>query len=368
MSRYCLAGVKSGLVKLQGPISQQIINEISVNASPCTISFAPRTVAPTLVGSLIDELTDNTCTYKGVRYTLIQVQICQVMHSGYSLPNMTNTPSAELFITYGNQNSPINYPKGIVFSFPIFQTTAQPKHGGYLAQLVDSNAPVANLQTLFYDDEKDTSQSSISYITCYEYMSGDVSDIGSLAVFVFPHGTEILSQNYQSLIQLLPNKTLLAYQLPPALREGNPTVLSYTFDEDGNKKSTLNSDSGVLYTTQILTSSSDFIHNFEYFTRPPRLPGKFTESCPYYKKQQYKCIPFDKLKNLQGDYVVMNGVSLDKVLEQQDNNIQSAKKPDIDINTSVDINNNETFIATVAGITIAAGILIFTGSMATKYL
>jgi len=62
---YCPPDVNTGFIQLVGPIQQADLNNITVKSYPLSISFAPRTTVPTLMGNRIDESTENTCTYRG---------------------------------------------------------------------------------------------------------------------------------------------------------------------------------------------------------------------------------------------------------------------------------------------------------------
>jgi hypothetical protein len=317
MSAYCPPGANSGLVRLQGPITQQLLTDISRIEHPFISSFAPRSTRPTLIKSFIDELSENTCTVKGVKYTLIRVQICSTVHEGYSIKDMPTKPGAELIITYGNPNSPINFPKAILICMPIYEVSSGSLFSAYLDQFVDSTAPIANLQTLFFRKAEDDIQLSLYYTTCYEYVVKNNSKVNNLSVFYFPLGIHMISKNYQLLMSKV--GTLLSYQLPPVLRENSPTVLVYTYN-DGVKTIKTQSSDGFLYTTNLSVVSNDFKLRYEFYTKPPKLPGKFNENCPYYKVSQYKCVPFDRLKHLQKDYVITDGKTLESILKADSEN------------------------------------------------
>jgi hypothetical protein len=72
---FCPSDVNTGFIQLVGPIQQQDLNTITVKSYPLSISFAPRTTVPTLLGNRIDESTENTCTYRGQRFSLVDVQL-----------------------------------------------------------------------------------------------------------------------------------------------------------------------------------------------------------------------------------------------------------------------------------------------------
>jgi hypothetical protein len=97
---FCPTDVNTGFIQLVGPIQQKDLNTITIKSYPLSISFAPRTIIPSLIGNRIDESTENTCTFKGQRFSLVDVQICSVANIGYSLPGQTDKPVAELIISF----------------------------------------------------------------------------------------------------------------------------------------------------------------------------------------------------------------------------------------------------------------------------
>jgi len=82
---YCPSDVNSGFIKLTGPIQQVDLTSITVKSYPLSISFAPRSTPPSLVGNRLEETTENTCTYKGSKFILVDTQLCAVTHSGFVL-------------------------------------------------------------------------------------------------------------------------------------------------------------------------------------------------------------------------------------------------------------------------------------------
>ena len=65
----------------------------------------------------------------------------------------------------------------------------------------DKENIVANLQTLFYEWEGDTSQYSLAYKTCFETLDENNSPVSrSLYVVVFPNGIHLSPQDYQQLL------------------------------------------------------------------------------------------------------------------------------------------------------------------------
>jgi len=436
---FCPLDVTTGLVQLVGPISTMDLKNITVNTYPLTISFAPRTTIPTLIGNRMDESTENTCTYKGKRYNLVDVQICSVAHKGFLLPGDSKPPVAELIMTFVPNSQPddLQSLSGILLCVPIYDS-GTPDHAEYLTQLIEQTIPsckytnivgseyvgadyqqipnsnlsscvkaccgdtnclaysfqsgtcslknaipelkntgdrtqvtgtvdhrtpnkgatpstcaapiskgpasgdkkenksnAATLESFFYAWSGDTTQTSLAYKTCFETMDKENQpNSKSLYVVVFPNGAHLTQAGYQQLLLQL-NGTLLPYTVPPAIRGGDATLQAFSFDEEGRKVATEVSKDGVMYATRLSSCTDDFKHRFEYFTRPPLLPssaknggpaGFNTEQCPYYKTSQYKCVPFNQLTDLSGEYVIPGIKTLETIRYEQNQQNQQKEQ------------------------------------------
>jgi hypothetical protein len=242
------------------------------------------------------------------------------------------------------------------------------KHG--VNKLNDKKSGVPTLQSIFYGWDDDTTQTSIAYKTCFETIDrNNQPSSKSLYVVVFPNGIHLTQAGFQQLLIQL-NGNLPPYMIPVSIRGGDSTLRSYKFDDDGNKVPTITSQDGIIYSTPISSCSDEFNNRFEYFTLPPRLPASVSskynsDQCPYYKTTQYKCVPFNQLKDLSGNYVIPGNKTLDTILYEQ----QQAKIKE----TSGDIKSNElsteqieAIIASVAGIGIVAMLVLGVGSYISK--
>lgn len=460
---YCPHDVNTGFIQLVGPILQQDLNSISIKSYPLSISFAPRTTPPTLIGNRFDESTENTCTYKGQRFSLVDVQICSVTNQGYMLPGQTTKPVGELILSFSANRTADNLStlSGILLCVPIFDT-GNISHADYLNQLIDPDIPscdythltgseyvgddykkfdntnltncirsccddinclaytfkngschlkntipslnkttnpqtisgtvnhstskknsnnqnntnkkngVPNLETIFYEDDNDISQSSFAYKTCFESIdNNNIPTSKSLYIVVFPNGIHLSQSGFQQILLQL-NGNLKPYMIPPVIRGGDSTLRNYQFNDEGNKVPTITSQDGIIYSTPISSCTDEFKTRFEYFTLPPRLPiSRSTvfnaEQCPYYKTTQYKCMPFNQLKDLSGAYVIPGNKTLDTILYEQEKSKQ-LNINDINIQTGgLSTEQIEGMIAGVAGIGIAVVIAIYIGSKISKY-
>ena len=139
---YCPSDVNTGFIELVGPIQQADLTSITIKSYPLSISFAPRTTTPSLIGNRIDESTENTCTFKGQRFSLVDVQICSVTNKGYRLPGSTTPPAAELIISFSANKAAqdLSALSGILICVPIYDSGNQ-SHAEYLYQLIDPSVP-----------------------------------------------------------------------------------------------------------------------------------------------------------------------------------------------------------------------------------
>jgi hypothetical protein len=465
---YCPSDVNTGFIELVGPIQQADLNNITVKSYPLSISFAPRTTVPTLVGNRIDESTENTCTYKGKRFTLVDVQICSVTNKGYILPGQTSRPVAELIISFSanNRAGDLSDLSGILLCLPIYDS-GNLQYSEYLNQLIEPSIPsckytniigsdytggdyrqinsnltscvkaccgdvnclaytyyngtcylknsvpnlrkindkrmitgtvnhnvsndggqssqcavpqqpkdkkkqgVPTLQSLFYSWGGDTGQSSIAYKTCFETIDRNNNPSSkSLYVVVFPTGINLTQAGFQQLLIQL-NVSLSPYMIPPAIRGADSTLRSYRFNDSGGKVPTITSEQGIIYSTPLSSCTDEFRNRFEYFTLPPRLPvsvsGKFnTEQCPYYKTTEYKCMPFNQLKDLSGAYVIPGNKTLDTILYEQQQAKLKAGEADKKSEglTTVQI---EAIVGGTAGVAIAAILALKIGSWISNH-
>lgn len=471
---FCPSDVNTGFIQLVGPISQIDLNNITVKSYPLSISFAPRSTIPTLIGNRIDESTENTCTYKGNRFSLVDVQICTVTNKGYLLPGESKPPVAELILSFSANTPPTDLQglSGILLCVPIYDS-GTPNHAEYLTQLMEQTIPsckytnivgsdyqgedyqqipnstlsscvksccgdvnclaytfrtgtcylknkipelkpqndsslisgtvdhhtankgatsstcakpissntsessetksnVATLESIFYAWSGDTSQSSLAYKTCFETIDTQQQPSSkSLYVVVFPNGIHLTQAGYQQLL-LQMNGKLPVYNIPPAIRGGDATLQSYDMDEDGRKVPTILSKDGVIYATRMSSCADEFKNRMEYFTLPPRLPVTSSaqyrsDQCPYYKTTQYKCVPFDQMKDLSGNYVVPGNKTLETILYEQKQKSETQTKGG-NKTTSMNTDVLETVVAVVAGAIIVGFVGLKIGSFVTNNL
>jgi len=326
----CPPGIQSGIVQLSGPLTTTILENISVNGPPFTASFAPRSVQPQMIGAQIEEDPNNTILFQGTRYSLTApVQICTPLHTGYPIPGQTQNqnqpPVLELVVPFINTQVIGTYPAAVFCIFPIYVTGSASSHAAYIQQLLSPDNPVAAIQTLFFEDAQDDSQVSFSYASCIDLAGNGQNSSVNCRFFVFPNGIVLANTDFVTFGNLI--KNIQEFAIPSGLIGFEmQTVTETSYDTDGNKIVVATSPIGNLPFDTIPVVSQDFTHRIQFFTKPPQLTADFNkQTCPYYKTTEYKCVPFDKLRDLSGNQVIPNGVGLNKVLEQTNNNTSDAR-------------------------------------------
>lgn len=364
----CPSDNNSGILQLTGPIQESSLDRVSINKAPFQFSISPRTTIPALLGNQIDDITGHTCILNGKSYQLISVQLCAVTHTGYQLPRMTATPSAELILSFAPKstgNMELSSYHGILLCFPIYESS-HTRHGVYLEQLISdsTDSKVASLQTLLQNDSTDQSQTSLAYSTCFETVSSNGSMTShTLYVIVFPNGIHLQASLFQKLKARL--GTLKSYEVPTAIRGTDPTLYTYVMS-NGIKVKSSTSPEGRLYKTQLTSSSDEFVNRFEYFKAAPTSTGG-PSSKKAYKTTQYKCVPFDQLRDLatpndlKNSYVIPEGKTLGDVLGLQKDVADAQKKGDIKTNT-LTTGQIETIIGASIGIVVVGALAIYFSS------
>ena len=284
-------------------------------------------------------------------------------------------------VSTNNTSSDYASLSGILLCVPIYDS-GTPNHNTYLDRIIDpdnkdyvqTNKPtVPNLESIFYGWKGDTTQTSIAYKTCFETinMTNNLPNSKSLYVVVFPNGITLKSDIYQKLkTKLNVTSSYPSYSVPASIRGGDPTLKKYRFD-NGKKIPEIISTDGNIYSTPLSSCNDEFKHRYEYFTLPPRSssassPNKWnSEQCPYYKTNQYKCVPFNQSKDLSGNLVVPGNKTLDTVLSEREQAQKNANSGDSS-SASLSTEDMEGIIALVAGVAIAAVVFLKVGDWISK--
>jgi hypothetical protein len=261
---------------------------------------------------------------------------------------MTDEPIAEMILSFAPSSAPSNCREmsGILMCFPIYASGPN-HHDEYLTYAI-SPQPTSSppsIKTLFYKDKSDSSQTSLAYTTCFETIhSNGIADSKGLYVIVFPHG--ICNTSFTSL-----SSTIKRYKAPIPIKGTDPTVVRYRFDDNGNKKSTATSAEGFLYTTQISSCSDEFKNYIQYFTIPPGLPSSSkvagSRSNKLYRPDQYKCVPFDQLRDMSGKYVKLGSKSMEQVMSEQQKATLAAQNASASSDSPVDSDSTDLILEIV---------------------
>jgi hypothetical protein len=347
---FCRSDVSTGLLQIMGPIQQTDLNSITTAKEPIAISFGSS--VPSIVDGnhihIDSSATQTTCNRAGKRFTLMDIQICPLVHTGYRLPGMTDEPIAELILSFKFSVAPLNCMEnsGILMCFPIYASGPN-HHDEYLMYALSPQPTSAppSIQTLFYKEKSDSSQVSLAYTTCFETInSNGIADSKGLHVIVFPRG--ICNTSFTSL-----SSSIKRYKVPIPIKGTDPTVIKYRFDDDGNKKSTATSTDGFLYTTQVSSCSEEFKKYIQYFTIPPGLPSSSNAAGDrpnnLYRPAQYKCVPFDQLRDMSGKYVKLGSKSMEQVMSEQQKATLAAQNESASSGSPVDSESTELILEIV---------------------
>jgi hypothetical protein len=313
-----------GIINLNGTISQIKLNEITINGyHPINTAFGQLKTVPTIVGNKINDPSSNSCTYNGNTYTLVEIQICKPLHDGYKLPNMNDTPSAEMVLTFsGNSDF-----AGILLCFPIYNTGVS-DHDAYLNQIIN-HSESTKLATLASVLEK---QSSLGYSTHFETIESNKTNLNNLYIFVFPNGIHLSDVNYQKLVSQ--TGALQLFTLHPTIRNGLPSV-SKSKIVDEVRKPIKTSNNGNIELKNMATCNTEFIDKFEYHPKPPRAAVSRTptqQQSQDYTSSQYKCVPFNNYTIDPNTKIVRVKTKAETLAEKTKNN-PSLNKDDVKIDT-----------------------------------
>jgi hypothetical protein len=93
-----------------------------------------------------------------------------------------------------------------------------------------------------------------------------------------------------------------------------------------------------------------------------------SNQCSYYKTTQYKCVPFNQLKDLSGNYVVPGNKTLDTILYEQQQAQQKENAGDMTTTKNgLTTEQIEGMVAGIAGFLIAGALAVYVGSKISKY-
>jgi len=233
----------------------------------------------------------------------------------------------------------------------------------------DNTAPYKSLSptldTIFYNSDVDTSQTSLAYMTTFNTVNASdiITGTKNLYVVVFPNGIRMASSTYQQLLLQMRSmnssmtQNLLPYYVPIAIRNVDNTLVSYELDSSGNKIPKRTSNNGEMSQTTLSSCNDEFKNRMEYFTKPPYYLSKSfksfnSEKCPYYKTTEYKCVPFNQLHDLSGvdqdAYVIPGNSTLQNIIDKN----KSTTGTSASVSTATDniINYSTIAVCSIVGL------------------
>ena len=310
-----------GFVNLAGgPPTTTTLSNITVKGIPLTVSFAPRTTPPSLLGNLIQGEGTDTLQYKGTTYTLQNAQFNAPTHTGY-VPTQS-TIVCELSLTFYNPQVVGTYPSVILLIVPIMTGNSDVRMT-YIQNILNPTTDLSDcsLQSIFEDNSVNT-MVSYGYKPCISLSSltTPYTFTGSLNTYVlyFSNGITMTQGEASALNMLVTasiggNAPYPPFELPSSVLNGMATVLTMV-EADGVVAPSTVDASGQLGSIQLSVSSSEFLTLFQYFNQSPGVTNSpSAASCPSYYTTQYQCLPFNKFYDLSGSIGNPSGTQVVKL-------------------------------------------------------
>jgi hypothetical protein len=299
--------VNIGLLTLVGPITQVMINEMKLDTSPLSAAFGPRTTLPSIISNKITEDTaSNTCTYRGIQYRLVDVQISSPIHNGYNLPGTNERSQAELILTFYKASTNPDAFAACILVLPIYITPYTPTYDIYLSQIIvgdTQQASYANLQSLFYSNPPGIPQVSFTYKSVFQSTINQRDFRNTnIYVVVFPRGIHTSQATYNSLLGRI-SGGLPLYSMPASVLNGDTGVVSSYSNKDGAYVPSVINSTGTLPINQYNVTTQPFSNIFQYFLSPPKFSTMSSSSAHCILPSQYKCMPLQSINKNNINFV-----------------------------------------------------------------
>jgi len=320
-------------VFITGPeMNDTLLDSIKMQ-SKYKYSFAPRTTLPSKISDngFLDEPAGSSFMVDGIQYDLVNVQLVP--------PNASNSaaytyagfkvgrPIAEYILQYKKRNASDIGESALIIMFPIYnvaraegtQVISRPVDD-YLAVHLGLPQDVAGYPTpvVFFSGLPQAPR-SISYTTCVETTNG----LLRLKVILFLNSycvSAVTAAGYAKYLSSLDTQAVPVrprYRLGPSIRGGANTFGAADV-KNGSLVASDESTEGYVRSGEIATTSGEFRQRMISSTdRPKDVAVKDAVHLGNRSTQQFKCIPLDKAKDIQGNFVVIDPVSGERTLKEE---------------------------------------------------
>lgn len=367
-------------------------------------SFAQRTIPRKLINqsvqetgstqrNLIDESSDNTLLYRGTRYSLVQVQICQAtLGQGSSWPGTpAGTNVADVVFIFSRLSKDIN-PDSIFLTVPLYSKESMsnialqsPKAQMYFEDTYNATVHatsqislrprVGSLGDLFGEL---INPAYVTYVSCVTLRS-NVSSTTTTSILgaYFPAGWILPESLIKNCGNYNYNTSFSQIYIPAAIRNSYPTALQIpqpptspaeviqSWIENINNWSAY----GRTFANTISVSDGQFTKRFLWIDAG--LSQGSTNSDPNAGRLkttiEYQCLPLDRMKDIDGNYVLLDPKTGARTLKDTLTGTPD-QKLELALSTNADAQANIRTFAIIIG-AITAIIVLFVGlSFAMKYV
>ncbi len=319
-------------VNITGPdITDSLLDEIKMSVS-YKYSFAPRSTTPAKIADsgYLDEPTGSSFSVDGIQYDLTNVQLVpppSAQSAAYIYEKLkAGRPIAEYLLQYKKRNNSDIGEAALIIIFPIYNVTnsagtqviARPVQD-YLSMHLGLAVEGKPLTPEVFMTSLPDSPRSISYTTCIETLSGNLS----IKVILFLNGYCVsadLAKAYADYLKALENQTstvIPTYRIGPSLRGGADTFRKI-MTSDGKLVVADQNSEGYVRSTDIGTNTQEFKQRMRSSTEKPTSVGaKASVSRANRTLQNFKCIPLDQAKDIKGNYVLVDPATGERTLDQE---------------------------------------------------
>jgi hypothetical protein len=401
---FCATDGNQGFpISITGSLTTGSQAFLAIQGSPELIpSFAQRTVPRKLLNqsvqetgstqrNLIDESADNTIMYRGTRYSLVQVQICQpTLGQGSEWPGSpAGNNIADVVFTFSRLVKDIN-PDAITLTVPLYSKESMsnialqsPKAQMYFEDTYNATVPgptpvnlkprVASLGDIFGEL---INPAYVTYVSCIPLRSG-VAKMTTMSILgaYFPAGwilpekliKDCGNYNYGTAFapQFIPAVARNSY--PPALAIPPPAA-SPALNEwisDINHWSPY----GRPFSNTISVSDTQFTRRFLWIGVGLSQGSTTTDPNAGRLKTtvEYQCLPLDRMKDIDGNYVLLDPKTGARTLKDTLGGTPD-QKLELALSMNTDAQANIRTFAIVIG-SLTAIVVLFVGiSFAMRYV